>query len=111
MFVVTKDLSQKYCLDKHNFVATKDVFCRDKHVFVETKMIIVAAPANDIRVAAHIPRESLKRLIKPSQAIYSETPNGVHETSAKEHLTNFTVVSESIRSMSSVTSCSRFTLI
>ena len=39
---------QKFCRDKHAFVATKDVLCRDKHVFVATKMIFVAAPANYI---------------------------------------------------------------
>ena len=72
---------QKICLK--NTVSTNIILSRQKTCFVatntcvvETKMIIVAAPANDIRVAAHIPRESLKRLIKPSQAIYSETPNG-----------------------------------
>ena len=43
LFVVTNVLSrQNYvCLDKHSFVATKDVFCvcRDKHVFVATKLL------------------------------------------------------------------------
>ena len=29
----------KFCHDKHDFVATKDVFCRDKHVFVVTKVL------------------------------------------------------------------------
>ena len=68
---------QQLCLDKHTFVATKDVFCRDKHVvdateyvcrnktfvatkkmfvaanicrdksFVATNTILVAAPANE----------------------------------------------------------------
>ena len=31
---------QNFCLDKHTFVATKDVFCRDKHVFVATKVCL-----------------------------------------------------------------------
>ena len=31
-------LGQRFCHDKHTFVATKDVFCRDKHVFVTTKV-------------------------------------------------------------------------
>ena len=41
---------------KHVFVATnicRDVFCRDKHMFMQNfcgdKMILVAAPADDIR--------------------------------------------------------------
>ena len=29
---------QKFCRDKHTFVATKDVFCHYKHVFVTTKV-------------------------------------------------------------------------
>ena len=56
-FVATNTclLRQKFCHDKHIFVATKDLFCLDKHMFlatnyktfVPTKMILVAAPAND----------------------------------------------------------------
>ena len=46
-------VATKVCPDKHNFVATKDVFCRDKHIlsrqtktFVVSKMILMAAPAS-----------------------------------------------------------------
>ena len=40
---------QKFCRDKHTFVASKDVVCRDKHVsrdktFVATKMILWQLP-------------------------------------------------------------------
>ena len=69
MFVATKwhstNIQQKFCCDKHNFVATKvlswqkyaccdkkplsqqNYVCCDK-TFVTTKMILVAAPANDM---------------------------------------------------------------
>ena len=47
-------LRQKFCSDKHTFVATKHVFCRDKHVFVATKMILVASPANDAVSRWHV---------------------------------------------------------
>ena len=30
---------QKFCLDKHTFVATEDMFCHNKHVFVATKLL------------------------------------------------------------------------
>ena len=71
MFAATKI----FCHDKHNFVmtklqhtfvVTKDMFCCNKHVFchdkqvchdkffVATKMILVAAPANDRILCAHI---------------------------------------------------------
>ena len=53
-FVATNTclLRQKFCHDKHTFVATKDVFCLDKRMFaatnyktfVPTKIILVAAP-------------------------------------------------------------------
>ena len=42
---------QKFCSNKHTFVATKDVLCHDKHMFVATKMMLVAGPANDISIA------------------------------------------------------------
>ena len=42
---------QKFCPDKHTFVAIKDVYVfvaiKDVYVFVAIKMILVAAPAND----------------------------------------------------------------
>ena len=37
---------QKFCRNKHIFVATKDLFCRDK-AFVATKIVLAAVPAND----------------------------------------------------------------
>ena len=37
---------QKFCRDKHTFVASRDVFCPDK-IFAATKTTLVAAPAND----------------------------------------------------------------
>ena len=45
IFVATKLLSRKIlvminiCHDKHDFVATKDVFCRDKSMLGETKLL------------------------------------------------------------------------
>ena len=31
---------EKLCLDKHTFIATKDVFCHDKHMFVVTNVCL-----------------------------------------------------------------------
>ena len=40
-----------FCLNKHTFVTTQNIFCRDKHVCCDKSMrvtkILVAAPAND----------------------------------------------------------------
>ena len=48
-FVATK----YFCRDKYTCVATKDVFCHDKS-FVATKMILMAAPANDLKLFADL---------------------------------------------------------
>ena len=50
---------QKFCHDKYDFVATKDLFCRDKHCLVATKMRLAATPAKD-----NVPHPSTEKVQK-----------------------------------------------
>ena len=62
---------QKFCPDKHTFVATNMCLSRQNTSFVATKMILVAAPANDSFTLSHSTIFTDISLMKRKAILYS----------------------------------------